>query len=361
MDFVQSQQCQLNAVIHQLITGKTEMPNRVLADIVERKTLESDLHEMTVAVSSKSRNGDEVELDKINLSNYKRNPVILYNHGSQWTLPIGRTEKIYREDGKIKVQFKFVKGDSFANRIKNLWNQKVLNAASISYNRFGEKKELLEWSIVTVGADPLAVRSLLNEFNLEIPEMDESEIKRLIEETIEKALSSNKDESKIDQSALAESISKSVNDLISKSETDAQTEREAREAKEKEIKEIKETAYRDATNRVNLLAKVKPLLEENEKVDDLTNRELLEKCLAKTIESRNLKMEDCTDDYLMATLDLISEERSLAKEKIDNSKITENPIDKNVNMGFANFTDAIHMRHNEILEEQSKMQINRSV
>ena len=102
---------------------------------------------------------------------YKRNPVVLYLHGTtEETIPIGRTVKLDKPQPHIlRAEFEFLSGDPFVDRLYNAWDQGFLRAASIGWFpheiEFDEdgaiivtKSELVEWSIVPVGADPDALR-----------------------------------------------------------------------------------------------------------------------------------------------------------------------------------------------------------
>ena len=67
------------------------------------------------------------------------------------------------------AEFEFLEDDAFAQRIRNAWDKGFLQAASISWlpiesvpAKYGGvrdvRAELLEWSIVSVPADPDALR-----------------------------------------------------------------------------------------------------------------------------------------------------------------------------------------------------------
>ena len=85
-------------------------------------------------------------------------------------LPIGRTQSIsHTLDGRIVADFEFLSDDPFARRVKNAWDKGFLQAASISWipletapveggGRRDVRSDLLEWSIVSVPADPDALR-----------------------------------------------------------------------------------------------------------------------------------------------------------------------------------------------------------
>lgn len=116
-------------------------------------------------------------------ANYKKNPVVLWNHGLDYSIPIGRSE----DDGgnlAVRVNDDFVEADSYfskslkeAEQIFRLIEEKVVRAVSVretpiitSYKNlpgFGDvlivdEWELEEWSWVPVGMNPDAVRKAID-------------------------------------------------------------------------------------------------------------------------------------------------------------------------------------------------------
>lgn len=126
---------------------------------------------ITISTNDVDRYNDILVPEGADVSAYERNPVVLFGHDIH-ALPIGRTEHLRIVPGKgITADFSFLTGDDFASRVKNAFDQKVLNGASVG---FLPKKsepikggglrytqwELLEWSLVTVPANSAAVRVL---------------------------------------------------------------------------------------------------------------------------------------------------------------------------------------------------------
>ena len=136
-----------------------------------------NLYSVTIFANELSRDGVSVDIDGMDFSNYRKNPVVLFAHDYSGRtessgLPIGRTVGLDRTpDGRIRADFEFLSGDPFADRVRNAWNRGFLRAASIGWkaiearpNDRGRglrivKSELIEWSIVAVPADPDALRS----------------------------------------------------------------------------------------------------------------------------------------------------------------------------------------------------------
>ena len=152
--------------------GKTRaMP----MDVVERGARADGVCRVTIAANESARRPPDLDFDGLSIDNYLRNPVVMWAHDSvgrspSGGLPIGRTLGISKTpEGRIVADFEFLSGDPFAQRVRNAWDKGFLQAASISWMPIetapaGEgrwrdvRSELLEWSIVSVPADPEALR-----------------------------------------------------------------------------------------------------------------------------------------------------------------------------------------------------------
>ena len=144
-------------------------------DIVRREAVDARRRSVVIAANDRARTAPEIDLAGLQFDNYRRNPVVMWAHDSTGRspsggLPIGRTLSISRTaDGGIVAEFEFLDDDPFAQRIRNAWDRGFLQAASISWlpveTRPAQgggirdiRAELLEWSIVSVPADPDALR-----------------------------------------------------------------------------------------------------------------------------------------------------------------------------------------------------------
>ena len=144
-------------------------------EIVRREAVDARRRSVVIAANERARTAPEIDLAGLQFDNYRRNPVVMWAHDSTGRspsggLPIGRTLSISRtDDGGIVAEFEFLDDDPFAQRIRNAWDKGFLQAASISWlpveTRPAEgggirdiRAELLEWSIVSVPADPDALR-----------------------------------------------------------------------------------------------------------------------------------------------------------------------------------------------------------
>ncbi len=144
-------------------------------DVVERGARADGVCRVTIAANESARRPPDLDFDGLSIDNYLRNPVVMWAHDSvgrspSGGLPIGRTLGISKTpEGRIVADFEFLSGDPFAQRVRNAWDRGFLQAASISWmpietapigdGRWRDvRSELLEWSIVSVPADPEALR-----------------------------------------------------------------------------------------------------------------------------------------------------------------------------------------------------------
>jgi hypothetical protein len=144
-------------------------------DIRERVTLDGSAYRVTIAANEKARQPPELDFAGLSTDNYAKNPVVMWahdtiGHSPSGGLPIGRTLKITKTpSGEVVADFEFLDDDPFARRVKNAWDRGFLRAASISWLPVetvpipgggwrDARSDLLEWSIVSVPADPEALR-----------------------------------------------------------------------------------------------------------------------------------------------------------------------------------------------------------
>ena len=154
-------------------------------DIVGSRAMGANLYRVTIAASEKVRQPPELDFEGLSIENYLRNPVVMWAHDAvgrspSGGLPIGRTLNLAKTSaGQLVAEFEFLSDDPFAQRVQNAWDKGFLQAASISWVPLESapvkgggwrdaKADLLEWSIVSVPADPDALREshrlLMNEF-----------------------------------------------------------------------------------------------------------------------------------------------------------------------------------------------------
>lgn len=137
--------------------------------IGEMKAADDDhTFEVIASTEGQDRDGEVVMQDGIDLTNYLKNPVILFGH-DYWSLPIGKATEVFRKDGQTVVRgiFATKEANPVAEQCRLLYQQGILKAVSIGFipkryegNRIVEC-ELLELSFVPVPANPEAL-SMLN-------------------------------------------------------------------------------------------------------------------------------------------------------------------------------------------------------
>jgi HK97 family phage prohead protease len=136
--------------------------------------------EFVLSDESLNSYGYWIKTDGIGLEAFKKNPVMLWNHGRSWSdsqdtiLPIGRWENVRVEDGRLLGEAVFDSDDAFAKKIAQKVANGTLSACSIGLEalelseapehlkpgqtrRTITKSELLEVSIVDIPANRNAV------------------------------------------------------------------------------------------------------------------------------------------------------------------------------------------------------------
>ena len=104
-----------------------------------------------------AKNDMGVDLSRMDTSRFDSNPIILWQHNSNY--PIGRATAppVREDDGSWLMPFKIAAGDPGAERIQNLMDQDVLRAMSIGFSMArddaGEYPVLHEVSVVSAGMD----------------------------------------------------------------------------------------------------------------------------------------------------------------------------------------------------------------
>jgi HK97 family phage prohead protease len=148
-------------------------------------TVDRDKRLLTATISTRSvdRDGDIVEPEGIDFTNFKSNPVVLWAHNPSQP-PIGKIEELYVSPTGVMAEIKFAE-TAFAKDIFNLYADGFLNAWSIGFSalkghtepRLDEdgrtqgyvfrKTELLELSAVPIPANPEALTRSMKSFDTE--------------------------------------------------------------------------------------------------------------------------------------------------------------------------------------------------
>lgn len=125
---------------------------------------------MTVSTATVDRDGDRVLPEGGDFRNFLHNPVLCWAHQRE-ELPVGTVTGVSADSSGIRMQWRWLENDPFADRVRNAYEQGVVRAASIGFlprqsqrNEFGGEDhrawELCEISLVPVPANPQAVRTL---------------------------------------------------------------------------------------------------------------------------------------------------------------------------------------------------------
>lgn len=132
------------------------------------KTLASEdsgRFKIVISTQDEDRQGEVIDQNGWDFSKYLANPIVLWAHDYK-QLPIGITDKLYKEGMQLIAEGKFVPGDCnpFAQQVRKLYDLGVQRAASVGLigkevkGNVITKSELLEWSFVPVPANPYALK-----------------------------------------------------------------------------------------------------------------------------------------------------------------------------------------------------------
>lgn len=128
---------------------------------------------IVVSTDDVDRHGEIVDQDGWQLNNYMTNPVVLWGHNHN-QIPVGITDKMYIETTGTRksliAEGRFADHE-FAQTLRKLYEAGMLKTASVGFipmkyegNRIVQS-ELLEWSFVSIPANPYALALVQNGFN----------------------------------------------------------------------------------------------------------------------------------------------------------------------------------------------------
>lgn len=121
--------------------------------------------EVVISTENVDRYGEVIKLDAWELEHYRKNPIVLWGHDHH-TLPVALATSVEVADGKMIAKGKFAPHD-FAQQIRKLYDLGMMRATSVGFiekEREGNlitKAELIEFSFVTVPANPFALSTLV--------------------------------------------------------------------------------------------------------------------------------------------------------------------------------------------------------
>jgi HK97 family phage prohead protease len=150
-----------------------ETLRRVFETEIKAVDGEARAFDFVISTASVDRYGDTVAVDGWKLSNFRKNPVVLWMHDNSM-LPVGKASNIRVEDGKLKARVEFTPAElvRYNDIVFEMIKGGFLSATSVGFiplkyafvddpeRRFGidfQEQELLEFSIVTVPANQEAL------------------------------------------------------------------------------------------------------------------------------------------------------------------------------------------------------------
>ena len=202
---------------------------------------------MTVTTADFDRYGESIDLDSWDLSHYLKNPVVLWGHDYS-KLPVGVTTSITKtKDGLVaEGYFAPEEANPDAQKIRRLYDAGLIRASSVGlivHEREGNvivKAELLEWSFVTVPANPHALTAA-KDLGMDIAELlsrgilvkaegeEVEEVEEPTEEPEETPAEAPEEEKKSEDEPAVEEDDETPEGEAEESEEDAEGEEETEE------------------------------------------------------------------------------------------------------------------------------------
>lgn len=176
------------------------MSQKVFHKTAELKAVGDGMYEFVASDESTDRMGDIIRVAGWELANYKRNPIVLFQHQS--SNPVGVSTRVWIEAKALMARIKLAaEGTSpFIDTLRKLLDQQIIRAVSVGFAPTKEYKmivdektgyvtgiefigqELLEISLVSV---PANANALARAKSLHIPELH---MQRVFAPTVKDAL-----------------------------------------------------------------------------------------------------------------------------------------------------------------------------
>ncbi len=120
--------------------------------------------EFVVSTNAWDAHGERINVDGIDIKDFKKNPVVLWGHDG-FNLPIAKATKVWKEGGKLMAKAQFYMKDEFAAKVYNYILDGYLNAVSIGgmVQEWGSdgltitKMMMKEFSVVSIPANQEAL------------------------------------------------------------------------------------------------------------------------------------------------------------------------------------------------------------
>ena len=264
--------------------------------------------------------GQVLDLAKLSLERYRKNPVVLYEHGGDMRVgnrPVATTDKIERDVfGNLVAEFTMHTGDPEVEKIAKMWKNGQIRGASVGWDYMEDgTPELAEWSIVSIPWDPDSLRQASwPSGTIEENSMNKDEIAAMI-----KAAMADAGEKPMTASA----IERMVETATAKVVTAAFAERDAAQTKADEAAKAEAAAKAAAqksevdmrmaaSNRAALIVQSIDLLPDGFVPAEKSEREILLAAIGDRVQNA----ESRSDDYLRAALDFTAEKRTAASQAL---------------------------------------------
>lgn len=143
----------------------------LMATAIMQKTLESlktaedtGVFKFVISTDDEDRQGEKVNQAGLDFGMYMKNPVVLWGH-NYGEPPVGVATRVWRDGNKTMAEGKWAP-TAFAQELRKLYDAGILRACSIGYipkelddDGNTQKGEVLEFSIVSIPANPFALSS----------------------------------------------------------------------------------------------------------------------------------------------------------------------------------------------------------
>ena len=137
--------------------------------IIESEPIpDGDGYRIVIAANTDVEGVKPIDLDQLDVSQYLRNPVVLWEHGFRGDgIPIARTLSLENDPRGLIANFRFDTGNAFARNVKGAYDRGFIRAASararfVSAEDYmsGKNGKLVEWSLVAIPIDDDALRTV---------------------------------------------------------------------------------------------------------------------------------------------------------------------------------------------------------
>lgn len=161
--------------------------------IEKAKKLKEGEVEFVVSTGAIDAHGERINVDGIDLKDYKQNPVVLWGHNG-FDLPIATTTRIWKSAGKLMAKAEFFLDDEFAAKVYDYILKGRIKAVSIGgmVQEWGSdgitisKLNMKEFSVVTIPANQEALvtakgyEPLTDDDNAELESLAKGYIRKLV-------------------------------------------------------------------------------------------------------------------------------------------------------------------------------------